>query len=155
MLRWNEHLTNTSYNNIYRAIQITHICVKCTVTMYVFVQDMLCFSGNGMLSIKASNFPAHQRKQQVHCTESSLAIPQVLTLPYKLSLHFPIGIFHAIFNSCRALLLASVAPRFSVCTSSQCQPLTYHRWVSLHVIFVSWSMYTHVHVHVRAFKNYM
>ncbi|XP_064399631.1 intraflagellar transport protein 122 homolog isoform X2 [Halichondria panicea] len=27
-------------------------------------EDMLCFSGNGMLSIKASNFPAHQRKQQ-------------------------------------------------------------------------------------------
>lgn len=28
-------------------------------------EDMLCFSGNGMLNIKASNFPVHQQKLQV------------------------------------------------------------------------------------------
>ena len=37
------------------------------------LQDMLCFSGNGMMSIKASNFPAHQRKQQVCCVCWQLA----------------------------------------------------------------------------------
>ena len=29
-------------------------------------QDMLCFSGNHSLSIKASTFPTHQQKQEVH-----------------------------------------------------------------------------------------
>lgn len=28
-------------------------------------EDMLCFSGNGLLNIKASNFPVHQQKLQV------------------------------------------------------------------------------------------
>ena len=28
------------------------------------MEDMLCFSGNGMLSIKTSNFPIHQQKLQ-------------------------------------------------------------------------------------------
>lgn len=28
-------------------------------------EDMLCFSGNNMLSIKASNFPVHQQKLMV------------------------------------------------------------------------------------------
>ena len=27
-------------------------------------EDMLCYSGNGFLSIKAGNFPAHQQKLQ-------------------------------------------------------------------------------------------
>lgn len=27
-------------------------------------EDMLCFSGNGYLNIKASNFPVHQQKMQ-------------------------------------------------------------------------------------------
>lgn len=29
-------------------------------------EDMLCFSGNGLLNIKASNFPVHQQKLQVN-----------------------------------------------------------------------------------------
>ena len=29
------------------------------------LQDMLCYSGGGLLSIKASNFPVHQQRQQV------------------------------------------------------------------------------------------
>ena len=38
--------------------------------LYLFLyfnlfQDMLCFSGGGMLNIKASNFPVHQQKLQV------------------------------------------------------------------------------------------
>ena len=29
------------------------------------LQDMLCYSGAGLVSIKASNFPVHQQRQQV------------------------------------------------------------------------------------------
>ena len=57
---------------------------------------MLCFSGNGMLSIKASNFPAHQRKQQV------LTVPyvtQVLNIPVvQIIISQWLKSFHAIFN---------------------------------------------------------
>jgi intraflagellar transport protein 122 len=28
------------------------------------LEDMLCFSGNGLLNIKAGNFPVHQQKLQ-------------------------------------------------------------------------------------------
>ena len=35
------------------------------LTFVVSLQDMLCFSGGGMLNIKASNFPVHQQKVPV------------------------------------------------------------------------------------------
>ena len=45
---------------------VMHVSYVCILKVYcVRIQDMLCFSGSGMLSIKAGNFPAHQRRQQV------------------------------------------------------------------------------------------
>jgi len=35
-----------------------------SVSWNTHCEDMLCFSGGGMLSIKASNFPIHQQRQQ-------------------------------------------------------------------------------------------
>ena len=34
----------------------------CTLITYCF-QDILCFSGGGILCIKASNYPAHKHRQ--------------------------------------------------------------------------------------------
>lgn len=57
--------------------QVPHVCtIYCGNIVYWAVwmtltvpshgsQDMLCFSGGGILSIKASNFPVHQQRQQV------------------------------------------------------------------------------------------
>jgi hypothetical protein len=39
-------------------------------------EDMLCFSGNGLLNIKASNFPVHQQKLQVNDDLISCALAQ-------------------------------------------------------------------------------
>jgi hypothetical protein len=39
-------------------------------------EDMLCFSGNGLLNIKASNFPVHQQKLQVNDDLLSCALAQ-------------------------------------------------------------------------------
>lgn len=84
MLVYNVHCTY---------IQCIHTCTQCTVYMYVpiyrcdsclmhvhvhvglscflvshnvfiFPQDMLCYSGNGLLHIKANTFPAHQQRLQ-------------------------------------------------------------------------------------------
>jgi hypothetical protein len=42
-------------------------CIYYYLTVYCIVlQDMLCFSGGGMLNIKASSFPVHQQKLQVY-----------------------------------------------------------------------------------------
>lgn len=58
-------------------------------------EDMLCFSGNGYLNIKASNFPVHQQKMQgfmvgyngskIFCLHvyamSAVEVPQVCGAP--------------------------------------------------------------------------
>ena len=36
-----------------------------SVSWNQYCEQMLCFSGNGQLNIKASNFPIHQQKMQV------------------------------------------------------------------------------------------
>ena len=40
------------------------MCVCVCVCVCVDHQDMLCYSGNGMLSIKTGTFPVHQQKLQ-------------------------------------------------------------------------------------------
>ena len=38
------------------------------------LQDMLCYSGAGLVSIKASNFPVHQQRQQVHLSNINVHV---------------------------------------------------------------------------------
>ena len=49
------------------------VCVlisSMSVSDSVFLlQDMLCYSGNQTLSIKASTFPIHQQKQEVDSSD--------------------------------------------------------------------------------------
>ena len=75
----------------------------------IFFQDMLCFSGGGMLNIKASNFPVHQQKLQVcqifqktflfialflKSTCISLFVLQVCDCNFKLSKNCSVLFFH-------------------------------------------------------------
>ena len=53
-------------------------------------QDMLCFSGGGILNIKASNFPVHQQRQQVSTCVHPIAM--ILYLLDRLSSHLSLSL---------------------------------------------------------------
>lgn len=60
-------------NYLYHISCLSNICFHFyqqepnanSVAWNTHYEDMLCFSGNGLLNIKASNFPVHQQKLQV------------------------------------------------------------------------------------------
>ena len=115
---------------------------------FLFFQDMLCFSGGGMLNIKASNFPVHQQKLQVceifqktflfialflQSTCISVFVSQVCDCNLKLSKNCSVLFFHwnhscvNFYSLARVLLLVLLDLRSSVFTCTPCLQLKCHR----------------------------
>ena len=115
---------------------------------YIFFQDMLCFSGGGMLNIKASNFPVHQQKLQVceifqktflfialflQSTCISLFVSQVCDCNLKFSKNCSVLFFHwnhscvNFYSLARVLLLVLLDLRSSVFMCTPCLQLKCHR----------------------------
>lgn len=115
---------------------------------FLFFQDMLCFSGGGMLNIKASNFPVHQQKLQVceifqktflfialflQSTCISVFVSQVCDCNLKFSKNCSVLFFHwnhscvNFYSPARVLLLVLLDLRSSVFTCTPCLQLKCHR----------------------------
>ena len=114
----------------------------------IFFQDMLCFSGGGMLNIKASNFPVHQQKLQVceifqktflfialflQSTCINVFVSQVCDCNLKFSKNCSVLFFHwnhscvNFYSLARVLLLVLLDLRSSVFTCTPCLQLKCHR----------------------------
>ena len=59
------------HSAVYCVSVVPAICLFCLFMHCTLLQDMLCFTGGGFVSVKANNFPIHQQRQSVSCSRIS------------------------------------------------------------------------------------
>lgn len=70
-------MPNADHGHFHSAVCCDACCTSDLLVLFPFMhctlllQDMLCFTGGGFVSVKANNFPIHQQRQSVSCSRIS------------------------------------------------------------------------------------